>query len=72
MPEVIDGYEDHHAPLRTHPDVITFAQDEGTPTWVLASGAVLCVIGLLLLGAIVGHVWSLAYCIDPTSFGLPS
>ena len=72
MTNVIDGYEDHHAPLRTHQDIIDAAHDEGVPPWIIAVGAGLCVIGILLLGMIAGHVWSLTYCIDPASFGLPS
>ncbi len=59
-------------PLRTHQDIIDTAKDEGTPAWIIASGAVLCVIGLLLIGAVAGHVWSMAACIDPGMFGLPS
>lgn len=72
MTDVIDGYEDHHAPLRTHPDIMKDAREEGTPSWMIAVGAGLCVIGFLMIGMIAGHVWSLAACIDPASFGLPS
>ncbi len=57
-------------PGRAEQAIFDAARDEGTPTWIIVSGAVLCVVGLLLIGAIAGHVWSMAACIDPGSFGL--
>jgi hypothetical protein len=61
--------------LHQYPDyVVEDITDDGPafPNWALAVTAILCGIGLLLLGTVAGHVWSLTYCIDPGAFGLPS
>ena len=73
MPEVYPtDYVIEDRALRTHQDIIDTAKDEGAPPWMIALGFSLGVIGLLMIGAIAGHVWSLTACIDPSMFRLPS